>query len=104
MDWLFAFGCFPPRLSTTQLPSATDSQLSDGDFHPAVGAHSQGTREPACGEEATPVRAVQRSASAGVTGPFIKLAGEKTMALGLRPDARGHEAFPLGRAGTCRPM
>jgi hypothetical protein len=28
MDWLFASGCFPPRLSTTQLPSATDSQCS----------------------------------------------------------------------------
>jgi len=26
MDWLFASGCPPPRLSTTQLPSATDSQ------------------------------------------------------------------------------
>src|SRR5215475_11989250 len=28
MDWLFASGCFPPRLSATQLPSATDSQCS----------------------------------------------------------------------------
>lgn len=28
MDWLFASGCSPPRLSTTQLPSATDSQCS----------------------------------------------------------------------------
>jgi hypothetical protein len=28
MDWLFASGCFPPRLSTTQLPSTTDSQCS----------------------------------------------------------------------------
>ena len=28
MDWLFASGCPPPRLSTTQLPSATDSQCS----------------------------------------------------------------------------
>jgi hypothetical protein len=26
MDWLFASGCPPPRLSTTQLPSASDSQ------------------------------------------------------------------------------
>src|SRR4029077_18872175 len=43
MDWSFASGCSPPRLSTTQLPSATDSQcsLSDGDFHPTVGAHFQ---------------------------------------------------------------
>ena len=28
MDWLFAAGCSPPRLSTTQLPSATDRQCS----------------------------------------------------------------------------
>ena len=28
MDWLFASGCSPPRLSATQLPSATDSQCS----------------------------------------------------------------------------
>jgi len=28
MDWLFASGCPPPRLSATQLPSATDSQCS----------------------------------------------------------------------------
>ena len=27
MDWLFASGCSPPRLSTTQLPSATEVQL-----------------------------------------------------------------------------
>src|SRR5208283_2750259 len=26
IDWLFASGCSPPRLSATQLPSATDSQ------------------------------------------------------------------------------
>jgi len=28
MDWQFASGCSPPRLSTTQLPSASDSQCS----------------------------------------------------------------------------
>ena len=28
MDWQFVSGCFPPRLSTTQLPSTTDSQCS----------------------------------------------------------------------------
>src|SRR5260370_108776 len=35
--------CSPPRLSTTQLPSATDRPvfLSDRDFHPTVGASSQ---------------------------------------------------------------
>ena len=43
MDCSFAFGCSPPRLSTTQLPSATDRPvlLSDEDFHPTVGAYSQ---------------------------------------------------------------
>ena len=43
MDWSFASGCSPPRLSTTQLPSATDRPvlLSDGDFHPTVDAYSQ---------------------------------------------------------------
>src|SRR5262249_6263084 len=43
MDWSFASGCSPPRLSTTQLPSATDTPvlLSDRDFHPIVGAHFQ---------------------------------------------------------------
>src|SRR2546430_5948841 len=43
MDWSFASGCSPPRLSTTQLPSATDRPvlLSDEDFHPIVGAYSQ---------------------------------------------------------------
>src|SRR6266404_3172270 len=43
MDWSFASGCSPPRLSTTQLPSATDRPvlLSEGDFHPSVGAYSQ---------------------------------------------------------------
>src|SRR6266446_3406298 len=43
MDWSFASGCSPPRLSTTQLPSATDRPvfLSDRDFHPTVGAHFQ---------------------------------------------------------------
>src|SRR5258708_8954546 len=43
MDWSFASGCSPPRLSTTQLPSATDRPvfLSDEDFHLIVGAYSQ---------------------------------------------------------------
>jgi hypothetical protein len=43
MDWSFASGCSPPRLSTTQLPSATDRPvlLSDVDFHPIVGAYFQ---------------------------------------------------------------
>ena len=38
MDWSFASGCSPPRLSTTQLPSATDRPvfLSGKDFHPSV--------------------------------------------------------------------
>ena len=43
MDWSFASGCSPPRLSTTQLPSATDRPVlpSGKDFHPSVGAYSQ---------------------------------------------------------------
>jgi hypothetical protein len=37
-DWSFASGCSPPRLSTTQLPSATDRPvlLSGWDFHPPL--------------------------------------------------------------------
>jgi hypothetical protein len=43
MDRSFASGRSPPRLSTTQLPSATDRPVfpSDRDFHPTVGAYSQ---------------------------------------------------------------
>jgi hypothetical protein len=43
MDWSLASGCSPPRLSTTQLPSATDRPvlLSDRDFHPTIGAYFQ---------------------------------------------------------------
>src|ERR1700758_2855925 len=43
MDCSFASGCSPPRLSTTQFPSATDRPvlLSDGDFHPTLGAYFQ---------------------------------------------------------------
>jgi hypothetical protein len=43
MDWSFASGRSPPRLSTRQLPSATDRPVfpSDRDFHPTVGAYSQ---------------------------------------------------------------
>src|SRR5260370_29211286 len=43
MDWSFVSGSSPPRLSTTQLPSATDRPVfpSDRDFHLTVGAYSQ---------------------------------------------------------------
>jgi hypothetical protein len=43
MDWSFASCCSPPRLSTTQLPSATDRPVlpSGRDFHPSVGAYFQ---------------------------------------------------------------
>ena len=43
MDWSFASGCSPPRLSTTQLPSATDRPVfpSGRDFHRSVGAYFQ---------------------------------------------------------------
>src|SRR5260370_1638620 len=53
MDWSFASGCSPPRLSTTQLPSATDRPvfLSDRDFHPTVGAYSQAHSGRAFGAE-----------------------------------------------------
>jgi hypothetical protein len=46
MDWSFASGCSPPRLSTTQLPSATDRPvlLSGEDFHLTVGAYFQAHR------------------------------------------------------------
>jgi hypothetical protein len=49
MDWSFASGCSPPRLSTSQLLSATDRPvlLSDWDFHPIVGAHFQAHVSPA---------------------------------------------------------
>ena len=42
-DWSFASGCSPPRLSTTQLPSATNRPVfpSGRDFHPSVGAYFQ---------------------------------------------------------------
>jgi hypothetical protein len=52
-DWLFASGCSPPRLSTTQLPSATDSQCSVRRGLPprcwcalsgALGSHLRGDR------------------------------------------------------------
>jgi hypothetical protein len=48
MDWSFASGCSPPRLSTTQLPSATDRPvlLSDEDFHLTVGAYFQAHFSP----------------------------------------------------------
>ena len=40
---VFRFRCSPPRLSTTQLPSATDRPVfpSGRDFHPSVGAYFQ---------------------------------------------------------------
>jgi hypothetical protein len=39
--WLFASSCSPPRLSATQLLSATKGQLPFGrDFHPTVGVRS----------------------------------------------------------------
>src|SRR6516162_8055024 len=48
MDWSFASSCSPPRLSTSQLLSATDRPvlLSDWDFHPIVGAHFQAHISP----------------------------------------------------------
>jgi hypothetical protein len=55
-DWSFASGCSPPRLSTTQLPSATDRPvfLSDRDFHPTVGAYFQAHSYSPFGAKAIP--------------------------------------------------
>ena len=50
-DCMFASGCSPPRLTATQLPSATGSgHLPEGDFHPSDRACSQahGFRLEAC--------------------------------------------------------
>ena len=43
MDWQFASGCSPPRPlgRRSYLRLRTASALSDGDFHPTVGVHSQ---------------------------------------------------------------
>src|SRR5258707_12921815 len=58
MDWSFASGCSPPRLSTTQLPSPTDSQCSARQglsprcwcaLSGALGSHLRGDRRPAHG-------------------------------------------------------
>jgi hypothetical protein len=57
MDWSFASGCSPPRLSTTQLPSATDRPvlLSDRDFHPTVGAYFQAHLPNGCFAPTRPI-------------------------------------------------
>src|SRR6266436_5806447 len=56
MDWSFASGRSPPRLSTTQLPSATDRPvlLSDEDFHLTVGGYFQAHSYHAFGVSAFP--------------------------------------------------
>jgi hypothetical protein len=56
MDWSFASGCSPPRLSTTQLPSATDRPMfpSDRDFHPTIDAYSQAHSYRPCGAKNIP--------------------------------------------------
>jgi hypothetical protein len=49
-DWTFASGCFSPRLTTTQLPSATRDQTSlDEDFHLANATTLQAHRCNAVG-------------------------------------------------------
>jgi len=72
MDWSFASGCSPPRLSATQLPSATDKPvfLSDRDFHPTVGTYSQA-------HSSTAFRALAPAAS------FPWLVGKESIALAL---------------------
>ena len=83
MDWSFASSCSPPRLSTSQLLSATDRPvlLSDWDFHPIVGAHFQAhistsiRRPPPTRRQleeslprGVPTVAAAKSRPAGVTG------------------------------------
>src|SRR6266567_7580756 len=81
MDWSFASGCSPPRLSTTQLPSATDRPvlLSDEDFHLTVGAYSQ----------AHSSTAVPRSCSCGLFPWAAKLS------LRFRPKNMTQHIFPF---------
>ncbi|HYZ74733.1 MAG TPA: hypothetical protein VE641_16760, partial [Chthoniobacterales bacterium] len=58
MDWSFASGCSQPRLSTTQLPSATYRPvlLSGEDFHPTIGAYSQAHSFSPFGTDMHPIR------------------------------------------------
>ena len=73
MDWSFASGCSPPRISTTQLPSATDRPVfpSGKDFHPSVGAYFQAHLSQALRCQATiapSLRDVSKKRSIGYVG------------------------------------
>ena len=77
-DWSFASGCSPPRLSTTQLPSATDRPvfLSDRDFHPTVGAYFQAHSCSPCGAKTIRISTDLRSAYGGKPRGFaVRCAG-----------------------------
>jgi hypothetical protein len=82
VDWSFASGCSPPRLSTTQLPSATDRPvlLSDEDFHPIVGAYFQAHFSRPFGPTSVLSR-LQRSPSLGW---FLGLAAQAIILSTLR--------------------
>ena len=56
-DWSFASGCSPPRLSTTQLPSATDRPVfpSGKVSHPSVGAYFQAHPHSPFGAQIHPI-------------------------------------------------
>ena len=66
MDWSFASGCSPPRISTTQLPSATDRPVfpSGKDSHPSVGAYFQA-------HSCSPSGAINRPKPALIFVPFL---------------------------------
>src|SRR5260221_10741354 len=88
-DWSFASGCSPPRLSTTQLPSATDSPvlLSDEDFHPTIGAYFQAHSYHAFGVPGVP--GIPRLEGASTAFPAItdaqKAAAKDTLAICYLP-------------------
>jgi hypothetical protein len=98
MDWSFACGCSPPRLSTTQLPSATDRPvlLSDEDFHPIVGAYFQAHSLNRFAVNPTDSQGL----NAGFTlpGRLVVPKGQKDLAQGFNPGfappdgaLKGHE-------------
>jgi hypothetical protein len=86
MDCSFAFGCSPPRLSTTQLPSATDRPvfLSDEDFHPIIVAYSQAHSSYAFGVHESP----QSPSHLSLGGPGAKSPIRNSVIIGSRLNKR----------------
>ena len=65
-DRQFASGCLPPRLTATQLPSATEFvAYSDTDFHRADVAPSRAHDARVCGKDGLSVRLKQRNFNHG---------------------------------------